>query len=453
MGSVTSIASIVGDLANDVGTGINVQSVVAEILAAQSGPLQDLQSQQTQFSSQTSALNNISSLIATLQTSVQALGDVTGALNAQAATSSNTDVLTATGSSSATPGTHTIAVSNLATTSSYYSALQPSSSSTLSDGSFQIQVGSGSPVSIDVSAANGNNTLDSLAQYINNLGVGVSANVITDAGGARLAIVSGTSGQPGDLTISNDSVGLGFTKAVAGTNANFTVDGVPVSSTTNSISSAVQGVTINLLSAPAGNNVTLTVSPDTTQATAAVNTFVSAYNAVVQAVNAQYATDPTSGQTGVLASDSTLAAIQSSLANDVNYAISGNNGFVNLSSLGITTNDDGTLSVDSSAFGSALTGNYQSVLNFFQNVSNTGFAQSFNSDLSNNLANPTTGFIALDLNGISQSQQALTDQISDFQANATLQQQQLTAEFSTIDTTLRELPLLENQLQASTAGI
>ena len=83
--------------------------------------------------------------------------------------------------------------------------------------------------------------------------------------------------------------------------------------------------------------------PDTTQISGAINTFVSSYNAVVQAINAQYAVDSNSQQ-GVLASDSTLSSIQSTLASDVNFSGTGQFEFINLASMGISMNDDGTLS-------------------------------------------------------------------------------------------------------------
>jgi flagellar hook-associated protein 2 len=444
MGTVSSVASIVGDLANDVGTGINVQNVVAQIIASDSAPLTDMQNQETLFSNQTSALQNISSLLGTLQTSVQALTDIDGGLSAQVATSSNTNILTATGSSTAAPGTHNVVVNTLATTASAYTAEQ-SSNATLS-GSFQIQMaGASSPTTITIDSANNNTTLGSLASYINNQGIGVTASVVSDANGSRLAIVSNNSGAANDFTISNDTTGLGFTKAVNGTNASATVDGIPVSSATNSIGSVIPGVTLNLLSAAPGTNVSVTVAPDTTQISDAISTFVSSYNAVVQAINAQYAVN-SSSQQGVLADDSTLSSVQSELNSDVNFSSPSNPSFVNLASMGISMNDDGTLSVDSTTLNSAITTNYQDFVNFFQNSSNTGFAQFFNNDLSNNLANPATGLIALDLNGIASSQQSLADEISQFQANLTTTQQSLTDEFSTIDTTLQELPILENQV-------
>lgn len=450
--SSSAIASIVGDLANDVGTGINVQSVVAQIIAADSTPLTQMQDQQSTFSSQTSALQNISSLLSTLQTSIQALSDVDSPVQAQAATSSNTDVVTATAGDTATPGTHSVIVNSLATTSSYYTQNeQASATSTLASGSFQIQMaGASSPTTIPVDSTDGTNTLNGLASYINGQGLGVTASVITDSGGARLSLVSNTSGSGGDFTVSNDTVGLGFKKPVTGADASLTVDGVPITSSTNSVTSAISGVTLNLLSAPPDTNVSVTVGPDTTQISGAINNFVSSYNAVVQAINAQYAVN-SSSQQGVLASDSTLASIQATLASDVNFSASGNSSFINLASMGINMNDDGTLTVDSTTLNSSITSNFQDFVSFFQNVSNSGFAQSFNTDL-NNMLSPT-GLIALDENGINQSSQALSDQITQFQANLSNQQTALTTEFSQIDATLQQLPTLENQVSGELSGI
>ncbi|MGA9937305.1 MAG: flagellar filament capping protein FliD [Candidatus Acidiferrales bacterium] len=450
--SSSAISSIVGDLANDVGTGINVQAVVAEIIAADSTPLTDMQNQQSTFSSQTSALQNIGSLLSTLQTSVQALSDANSPVEAQVATSSNTNVITATASDTATPGTHNVTVNNLATTSSYYTQNeQASATSTLATGSFQILApGASTPTTIPVDSADGTNTLSGLASYINGQNLGVTASVVTDAGGARLSIASNSSGGGGDFTVSNDTVGLGFTKPVTGVNASVTVDGVPISSATNTVTSAIPGVTLNLLAAPPATNVAVTIAPDTTQISGAINTFVSSYNAVVQAINAQYAVDSNSQQ-GVLASDSTLSSIQSTLASDVNFSGSGNSSFINLASMGISTNDDGTLSVDSTTLNSSITSNFQDFVNFFQNSSSTGFAQNFNNDL-NTMLSPS-GLIASDENGISQSVQSLSDQISQFQSNLTDQQASLTTEFSQIDATLEQLPTLELQVQGQLSNI
>ena len=109
---------------------------------------------------------------------------------------------------------------------------------------------------------NTDNTLDGLAAAINNnTNLGVTASVITDANGARLALVSNTSGAPGNLTITPSGGVLGFNTGVTGVNAALNVDGIPISSTTNTVSGAIPGVTLNLTGLTSGTPVSVTTGP------------------------------------------------------------------------------------------------------------------------------------------------------------------------------------------------
>ena len=131
--------------------------------------------------------------------------------------------------------------------------------------------------------------------------------------------------------------------------------------------------------------------------------------------------------------------------------MTGNSGIVNLASLGVNLNNDGTLSVDSGALASALSSNFSAVQNFLQN-STTGFAQ----NLSNVLANvnePATGLLSLDSQGITSTSRGITSQIADLQAALTVQQASLTTVYSQVNATLQELPLLESQISQQLSGI
>src|SRR4029077_14327053 len=106
--------------------------------------------------------------------------------------------------------------------------------------------------------------------------------------------MSGTSRErAGDFTVTHSArwTGLNFTKPVTGTNASLTIDNIPISSATNTVTGAIQGVTLNLVAANLNATVTLNVSPDATQATTAINQFVTAYNKVLGDINAQYVVD------------------------------------------------------------------------------------------------------------------------------------------------------------------
>ncbi len=255
-------------------------AVVNQILEAARAPERLWQQQQSNFTAQTNALNSLNSSLSALQTAMQALSDASGILSANKATSSQTGILTATAQAGAVAGNHVITVSSLATTSSAYTDELASSSTTFQSGVLTLTVGT---TSTDITVDSSNNTLSGLASTINAKKLGVTASVINDASGARLALVSQNTGLPGDLTISGNTTGLNFHKSVAGQNASLTIDGVPISSATNTVTGALSGVTLNLVSGSPSTPVQLSVGPDTAGASQAVNNFVSAYNTLISA--------------------------------------------------------------------------------------------------------------------------------------------------------------------------
>lgn len=441
--SGTSLNSSTG-----LGQGIDVNTFVQSALSFDQANITQLQTQQGIFDAQSKALGQITSDLSALESAVFALKDPLGSLASQTATSSNTGVLTAAASSSALASVHNITVNNLATTSSYYTNAVASSSATLAAGSFQVQVGSATPVSVTIDSTN--NTLDGLASAINNLNAGVRASVINDANGARLALVSETTGAPGDITVSANTSGLTFNKAVAGVNASLVVDGVPISSTTNSVSAVINGVTLNLTSASPSTPVTLTISPDTSKATDALNQFVSAYNTAIKDINAQFAVaaDGTGG--GPLEADGSLREAQSALLSAITFSNSGSSSIVNLQSLGISLNNDGTLSVNQGTLATNLSGHYADVQNFLQ-ATTTGFAQNLSSIL-NNLTDTTAGPLGLDAKSLQQTSQDLGAHIADLQSNLAIKQANLVLIYSQVNTTLQELPLLQQQLSQQLAS-
>jgi flagellar hook-associated protein 2 len=141
---------------------------------------------------------------------------------------------------------------------------------------------------------------------------------------------------------------------------------------------------------------------------------------------------------------------QSALLNAIAYS-TGSGSVTNLASMGVNLNNDGTLSVDNDALSSALAQNPSAVQSFLQNAT-TGFATNLNNVL-NSLVAPGSGSLTLDAQGISQSSDALNDQISDLQAQLTTQQQYLTEVYSQVNVTLQELPLLETQMSQQLAAI
>jgi flagellar hook-associated protein 2 len=450
-GAVMGISFNAAGLLN--GNGIDVSSIVQELLSQQTATITALQNQQTDLSTNTGLLQGFNNNLTNLASAVLDLANPLGPLTAQAATSSDSSVLTATAQTNATAGSHQIVVSNLATTATVYTnPIQDANTSFLPSGAtsadIKLQIGGGSGTTHDIAITQGNNdTLTSLAAYINNQKWGVTANVVTDANGARLALYGQATGTPGALAITTNTSILAFNPATGGTNASLTIDGVPYSSATNSITGAIPNVTLNLQSGDPQTTVQLTVGPDTTQATSAINSFISAYNTLIGNLNSQFTLDPTSNTEGPLAGDTFLRTLQSRMLDDVSYAITGNSGLVNLASIGIDMNNDGTLTVNQTAtdthpsLANVLATNPAAVQNFFQNATGDGFAQNFNNDLAN-LSDPTEGILNVDITGSQNEQTELTNQINDLQDRLSAQQATLTLQFDQVNATLEAYPAL-----------
>ncbi len=428
--------------------GFDVSTIVNEVLQSQSQEETQWQTEETTFNNQASALNQLSTQLQSLLSSVNALNDPLGSFTAMTATASDSSVLSASAGSGATIGSHTISISSLATTSSYYSNELASSSTTFGTGSITLQAGSGDATTLTVDSTN--DTLAGLAASINNANLGITANVVTDSAGARLTLVSNSSGASGNITISNNTAGLTFNLGSHGADASLTVDGVPMDSSSNTLTGAIPGVTLNLLG-ETSSPVTLQVGSDTSQAASAINNFVSAYNTVISNLNSQFTYNAGTATGGTLMGDSSAEIVQSTLLADISTSISGNGAVASLADLGISMGVDGTLTVDSSQLTTALSGNFQAAQTFFQTAT-TGFAAKFSSDLTN-LTDPSKSPIAIDVNGINSSVSSLQSQIADFEANLLSQKQSLMTYYSNLNATLQSLPTLLNSVNAQLGSL
>jgi flagellar hook-associated protein 2 len=426
------------------GSGIDVDSVVAQIEAGERVPETNLENQQATIQTQESDLGTINSDLSSLLTSVQQLTDPTGALAAQTATSSDTSVLNATATSSAIAGNHTITVTQLATTGSWYSApLRDSTTATFTPGTLTLDVG-GTPTTLTFDSSD--DTLSTAAAYINSQNVGVTASVITDSTGDRLALVSNQSGAAGDISVTSSPTGLGFTQGTVGQDAQLKVDGVPVDSASNTITGTIPGVTLNLTATDVGSQIQLSVAPDADSVTTVVNQFVSSYNQAIGDINAQFTYNTTTDTQGPLATDATLTSVQSQLLQLMTNSVSGNASFSSLASIGITMNDDGTLSVDNSTLSAAATNDSSDLQQFMQ--ASGGFATTLQSSLTT-LTAPNTGPLTVDINNLQSEYTDLQSQINDIETQITSQHDALITQYSTLNALLEDYPtqLQETQVE------
>jgi len=432
------------------GQGIDVSSTVAQLIANLRGPEQVWQTQQKLLQTQVSSLTQLNTEVSALADAINNLSDVGGTINSRNVSSSQPGLVTASASNAAPAGSHTVVVSSLATSASYYSDPVATSTTPLTNGTFTIQVGTGTPATVTID--NTNNTLDGLAAAITNMNLGVSASVINDANGARLAIVSNASGAASDLTITDEAGGLTFTKGATGTNASLTVDGVPISSASNVVTGAVVGLTLNLVGADPNTQVQVGITPDSDKIKQAVTDFVTAYNTIVQDLSSQFTYNTTTNSAGPLAADSAARLVQNQMLSAVTYNGTSTAGFNTLASIGVNMNNDGTLTIDDAQLTDAITSNYSGVQSFFHNAGATGFADTLQTQL-NALTDPTQGAFFVDIQGMNNEQQSFQDQIDNFEIYIASEQTLLTAQYTQVDLALRQLPLLQQEINAQLDGL
>jgi flagellar hook-associated protein 2 len=526
------------------GTGFDVSSTVSHIVANLQNIESPWKSQLSTYQAQDTVISSLGSLLSTLSNDVQNFTNFQGVLAEKQGSSSDPGVLALTSASSAAvAGTHTIVVNSLAATSSGFLNTITNASDTIS-GSLTIQVGSGTAQTITVGSTS--NTLSGLAAAINNAGIGVTASVLTDTSGSRLSLVSGTSGSGGDLTVnssiadSTTGAALAYNTATNGLNASLTVDGVAISSASNTVSTVIPGVTFQLLApspgtGPTAESVQVQVLNNNTAVESSINQFVSDYNAVITAVNAQEASS-SPAKAPALFGTPTLTLLQEQLLSaintaspsgyldsipktDINNTLTGSLSIAvgsgaatvidlsalspanqnlagltsainsasigvtasvvsdatgqhlsllsnnpaskltvtstvadgtttlgynpqgdvnNLTQLGVTVNNDGTLSLDVNALNSELNSDYSGVVSFFQNPNS--FGTGFSTTLNNLGTSSVTGTLALALKSNAGTESSLNTDISNEERLISVQQVSLTLELTSANEILQSIP-------------
>ncbi len=314
----------------------------------------------------------------------------------------------------------------------------------VSAGSFSIQVGSGATTQI---TATSGESLSTLASGINGQSLGVTASVVSNGDGTSyLSIMNSATGDASGITVANTSPQ--FTQATQGVNAVLTVDGIPISSASNTVTGAVSGLTINLLGADAKTNVTLTATPDSSSIAAAINQFVTDYNTLIGQVNDEFTYSSSSSSAPPLEGDSTVEMLQNYLLGAGSYSASGNGSISTLGSLGISMNNDGTLTVDSTTLDNAIQNNFPEVQQFFEGTSLNGFASSLSNQLQS-LTNSSNGAFTVELSSMQSNYTNLQDDVTNFQTNTIDPlQTHLTSEYDAAEIALQELNTTTQEVNA-----
>ena len=440
------------------GQGFDVTTTVNQIVSNLQAVETPWKSQLTSLQSRDTALSNLGTLISSLSTDLQNLRDFNGVLASKTGSSSDAGVLELlSADSGAVAGTHEVTVQNLARTSS--AASNPAGAADMISGSITLKVGQGTWQTVHVGDANTPATLSGLATAINDAGIGVAATVLTNADGTeRLSLVSQTSGSAGQITIADSSnnpgspttladeasagtgPGLGLATVQDGIDANLNVDGVPLTSGSNTVSNAIPGVTFQLLAAGSGSAapVQVVIANDLSSIESAISTFVTDYNATAKAINAQETRDA-SGNPEPLFGTEVLAQLQQGLQSAMSQTF-GTGKINSLISLGISASAsaDGTITLDNAALTSALNSNFSQVASLFQGTDSLGW--NFAETLNNLGSSHRAGAISLALSEDASQEKSLNDNISRQEDLIAAQRASLTAELNLANQILQSIP-------------
>jgi len=372
-----------------LGSNLDVNSIVSQLMAVERQPLTALDTKEASFQAQLSAFGTIKSSLTSFQTALQGLNDV-NKFQAFKASIADSSVATVTAANNAATGNHSLEVSKLANAQKLVAAGVASATTSIGSGTLTIEFGTiaggtfdsqtgkytGAAFTADGAGAKtitigaANNSLGGIRDAINAAKIGVTASIVNDGSGTpyRLSLAVNDTGAAkslrisvaGDAALSNllahDASGTqNLAETATASNAEFKLDGVSISKSKNSVSDALEGVTLNLLKTNVGAPTQISIVRDSTGAKSAAESLVKAYNELNTTLKNLGAYNAASKQGSILQGDVTLITLQSRIRATLTDALKGAAGsYNNLSQIGIAFTKEGTLSLDATKFQAAV---------------------------------------------------------------------------------------------------
>jgi len=463
-----------------VGSGLDINSIVTQLAAVEKQPLVQLQKNASKLQTQLSSFGTVKSQLASLQDASAALlsSDTWGS---KTFSSNNTSAITGSVSTSALASSFSVGVTQLAAAQSARTAALTTTSTVGANGSLSIAIGtwsgstftqgSATPVSVSISSTD---TLTTVASKINSAGAGVSASVVTSGTEQRL-LISGTNtgaangfkitALDGSTEITDGVTGVGkfsytsttgtngLTRTQAAQNASITVEGITVTSSTNTVADAVPGVTLKLLSTTT-SNAQITVGGDTDTIKTKIKAFQDAFNNLVTNLKNLTKYDSTTKTAGALQGDGTAVGLLSVLRSMISASgpTASAATFGRLSDVGLQQQQDGTLTTNASKLTTALN-SLDSLKTFFSNAGDStvtnGLARRFRDFAMQ--ANGVTGTLSLKNTAIQTAISRNTKDQSKVNDKVTEVTKRLYAQYSGLDTKMGGLNGLSSFVSSQVA--
>jgi flagellar hook-associated protein 2 len=431
--------------------GIDFNSIIDAIIHADSQPLTDLQTQQQNTQNKDNAFVSMASLIGNMESTVGSLADST-AFSSVAATSSDPTTVATTVGTGGIVGSYALNVTQLAKsqTTASINGFANLTDSAADGGSISFTLSGQTTTAINVTSTM---SLTDLAVAINRQASGVVASVVNDGTNYKLVVSSRQTGAANGFTINNNltnSTGAAVTFA-AGQNtttgnsqnaqdAQFTVNGFAITSSSNTVTSAVPGVTLSLVKQ---GEATVGVTTDYSSLKSSIQTFISQYNSFRSFYDSQ--------QKDVLRGDPVMRESLGDLRTILLTPNSNGGVYKYLTEVGISLTSTGTLHFDESKFDQAISSNPADLQKLVAgDGTNQGVFQSLQNALTN--LDGSTGMIKTTRDGVATMLRGYTDRIADMQARLDQERQTLIKVYTAADQAISQLNAQSGAFQNFLSG-
>lgn len=453
-----------------VGANLDLASLLTQLQTAESQPLVALQAKAKSYTTKLTAYGTIQGALSTLQTAAKKLGDPT-LFQSVTGTPTVSGILAASATDSSAAGNYTIDVKQLAQAQTVISAGQVDTKTPIGNGTITIDFGqvtggtlnattgqyTGATFTADASQPAksitidpNNNTLEGIRNAINNASAGVTASIVNDGSGApnRLVLTSSTTGEKSSMRISvagdaplqnllnNDPAGTQNLKQTSvAQNALLNVNGIDVTSQTNTVKEAIQGATLTLVNT---GKTGLSMKENTAGVKSAITDFVNAYNTLQSTAKTLTSYDADTNTAAALVGDSTLRNLQTRIRQALTTPqAGGTNDMKVLTEIGVAFQKDGTLAIDSTKLDKALSTNLKGVANLFSSA--TGSTGGYGKQIDALVTDLNTGALKVASDGVTSTIKELDTQYDAMQLRVDSTVARYKAQFTQLDVMINSM--------------
>lgn len=442
-------------ISSGVGSGLDVAGLVRKLVEAEGAPKTlQLNQAEAKVQAKLSALGTLRSALASFRDTLTVLKDASRFQGRQA-TLSTPDFLTASASATAVPGSYSVVVEQLASAHRLQSRDYEAADDVVGTGTLQIETG-GEIFQVEIDAES--STLAGVAAAINASAAGakVQATVITGSEAARLTITARNTGAANAIEITQSGgdgglaalefphSGTGLNEIAEALDAHAFIDGLLVTSATNTISGAIAGVELTLVAGSEGDATEVAIGYNRTAARATVDSFVKSYNALVDSLKMLTSYNAETRQGGPLFGDGGVRNLVDQLRRELSSSVGQTGGaFDTLVAIGIAAQVDGKLAVDTAALDAAFTANFDAVGELF-GTEDTGLAVKLDALLEPYLA--SQGVFDSRASSLKSSIESINDRREVLNQRLIALQTRYTKQFNALDSLLAQLQGTSNFL-------